>query len=442
LDPADLREVNMRRSIWLAIAAVVTVASGAGVWALRPVPEVEVDTAQATAGPIVRRVVATGTVQALTTVEIGSQVSGTIQTLGADFNSIVKQGQVIARLDPSLFVAARDQAAAALQQARAAEQQAQTDLDGLRVAAEDAREKFTRAKALSDRKLIPQSDLDAAQIAVDAAAADVLGGQARVVQARGGVAQAQASLDQSIVTLDRSVIRAPIDGIVVERDVDVGQTVASSVQSPVLFRLAADLRHVQVQVDIDESDIGGVTPGETATFEVESYPNQTFHGVITQLRLQPVAEQTTAATTVATSTSAATTTQVATVVSYTAIIAADNVDERLRPGMTAEVAVSGARVARAVRIPNNALAFRPSNSVLQALGGAAPEIRDAAQSAAEMTTRPREVWRYEGNRLTPVSVHVGLSDDQWTEVTSGQINAGDSLATNASVQQRGLLARR
>ncbi len=408
----------MRRSSWLAVAAVVTAASGAGVWALRPAPEVEVDTARATAGPITRRVVATGTVQALTTVEVGSQVSGTIDSLGADFNSIVKVGQVIARLDPSLFQAARDQPAAALQQARAAEQQAQTDLAGLRVAEEDAREKFTRAKALWERQLIPRSDLDASQIAVDAAAADVAGGQAKVVQSEGGVAQAQASLDQAIVNLDRTVIRAPIDGIVVERDVDAGQTVASSVQSPVLFRIAADLRHMQVQVDIDESDIGGVTPGESATFEVETYPNQTFRGTVTQVRLQPVAEQTTPATTVATSTSAATTTQVATVVSYTAIIAVDNPDERLRPGMTAEVAVSGARRSQAIRIPNNALAFRPPNDVLKVIGG---------------ESRPRDVWRYDGKHFTPVAVHVGLADDQWTEVVSGQIKDGDALATAATV---------
>ncbi|MBZ5559898.1 MAG: efflux RND transporter periplasmic adaptor subunit, partial [Acidobacteriia bacterium] len=256
----------MRRSTWLAIAAAVTIASGVGVWALRPTPEIDVDTARATAGPITRRVVATGTVQALTTVEVGSQVSGTIETLGADFNSIVKAGQVIARLDPSLFQAARDQAAAALQQAQAVLQQAQTDLTGLRVAEEDAREKFTRAKALADRHLIQDSDLDAAQIALDAAIADVKSGEARAVQARGGVGQAEAVVDQAAVNLDRTVIRAPIDGIVIERDVAVGQTVAASVQSPVLFRIAADLRHMQVQVDIDESDISGVTPGEPATF--------------------------------------------------------------------------------------------------------------------------------------------------------------------------------
>jgi HlyD family secretion protein len=428
----------MRRSGWLAIAAAIALVSGASAWALRPAPEIEVDTAQASAGPIVRRVVATGTVQALTTVEVGSQVSGTIQALGADFNSIVKAGQVIARLDPSLFQAARDQAAAVLQQAQAAEQQAQTDLTGLRVAAEDAREKFTRAKALWDRKLIPQSDLDAAQIAVDAAAADVLGGQAKVVQSHGAVAQAQASLDQTVVNLDRTVIRAPIDGIVVERDVDVGQTVAASIQSPVLFRIAADLRHMQVQVDIDESDISGVTPGEAATFEVETYPNQTFRGTVTQVRLQPVAEQTTPATTVATSTSAATTMQVATVVSYTAIIAVDNPDERLRPGMTAEVAVNGARRSQVIRIPNNALAFRPPNDVLQVSGVVEPEVKDTAPLAGD-ESRPRDVWRYDGKHFTPVAVHVGLADDRWTEVVSGQIKDGDVLATSAVVRRRSRL---
>ncbi|MBZ5560702.1 MAG: efflux RND transporter periplasmic adaptor subunit, partial [Acidobacteriia bacterium] len=214
----------------------------------------------------------------------------------------------------------------------------------------------------------------------------------------------------------------------------VGQTVAASVQSPVLFRIAADLRHMQVQVDIDESDISGVTPGEPATFEVETYPDRTFQGTVTQVRLQPVAEQTTAATTVATSTSAATTTQVATVVSYTAIIAVDNPDERLRPGMTAEVALSGARRSRVVRIPNNALAFRPPNDVLQAIGGVEPEVKDTAPPAGGVETRTRDVWRYDGKRFTPVAVHVGLADDRWTELVSGQIKDGDALATSARVR--------
>jgi HlyD family secretion protein len=423
----------MPRTAWLVVS-LVAAASGVGVWAFHRTPQVRVDTAAATEGPIARPVVATGTVKAIATVEVGSQVSGTIAAIGADFNDIVKAGQVIARLDPSLFTAARDQTAAALEEALAALQRAQTDLDGLHTAERDAQIKFTRTKALADQDLLEASELDAARIALDEATADVRSGEARVAQARGGVEQAKAAFDQASVGLDRTIVRAPIDGIVVERDVDVGQTVAASVQAPVLFRIASDLRRVEVDVDVDEADIGGVAEGEPASFGVESYPNQTFEGVIRQIRLQPVAEQTTTATTVPSSTAPAATTQVATVVSYTVIVGVENPDERLRPGMTAEVSMQGAHEAHTLRIPNAALAFRPSDDVLEATGGAGPAIDDPA-AARDRETRPREVWRYDGRRLTPVVVRTGLADDRWTELTSGQIHDGDRLATNAVIQR-------
>jgi HlyD family secretion protein len=412
----------MTRANWLGMVFGGTVLAGMTAWGFHATPEVQVERALVTAGAITRRVVATGTVQAVTTVEVGSQVSGIVQSLDVDFNSMVRAGQVVARLNPELY-------AAQLQQARAARDQAEANSLGFKVAVEDAQTKLARAEALGAQQLVAPADLDAARIAMDEARADAQDGEAAVAQANAAVAQAAANLDHT-------VIRSPIDGIVIDRDVDVGQTLAASMQSPVLFRIASNLAHVQVQVDIDESDVGGLTLGEPATFEVESYPAATFHGTVTQLRLQPVAEQTTIATAVATSTASQASSVVATVVSYTAIIDVANPDERLRPGMTAEVGLAGSRRQSAVRIPNGALAFRPPPEVLRALGESELSASDAETTANDSSTRPLNVWKYDGKRFTPVAVHVGLADNQWTELLSGAIRPGDALVTSSVLRQR------
>jgi HlyD family secretion protein len=410
----------MTRSKWLGIAFSATVLGGMTAWTVHTTPDVQIATALVTAGPITRRVVATGSVQAVTTVEVGSQVSGIVQSLEADYNSLVHAGQIVARLDPASYDAQ-------LRQARAALAQAQADVLGFETGVEDAQSKLARAEALAAGRLIPQSDLDAARIATDEANADVRGGEAMVIQAR-------AAVDQAMVNLERTIIRSPIDGIVTDRNVDVGQTLAASIQSPVLFRIAADLKHVQVQANIDESDVDGLTLAEPATFEVESYPDETFRGTLSQVRLQPVAEETTTATTVATSTASPTSTAVATVVTYAAIIDVANPDERLRPGMTAEVALGGSRRPSAVRIPNSALAFRPPPEVLLALGETDPSVSDAATVVNDTNTRSRDVWEYDGKRFTPIAVHIGLSDERWTELLSGSIRPGDALVTSAALR--------
>ena len=424
----------MTRAKWIGIVVSGTVLVGVTAWAFHSTPEVQVEDAQVTAGPIIRRVVATGAVQAVTTVEVGAQVSGIVQSLGVDFNSFVRAGQVIARLDPSLYQAALAQAQAGLLQAEAAFGQAQADLTGFQIAEDDARMKLARAQALTAGQVMTEADLDAAQIAMNEASADVRAGEAQVGQARAAIDAARAALNQASVNLDRTVIRSPIDGIVIDRDVDVGQTLAAAMQAPVLFRIATDLAHVQVHVDIDESDVAGLTEGEPVTFQVESYPDVTFRGTVTQLRLQPVAEQTTAATTLATSNASPTASIVATVVGYTAIIDVANPDERLRPGMTAEVALAGARRPTAVRIPNSALAFRPPPEVLQALGETEP-ASDAATVAVD-SNRARDVWEYDGKRFTRIAVHVGLADAGWTELLSGSIRPGDALVTRAVLRPR------
>jgi HlyD family secretion protein len=420
----------------LAIVAIGAVAA----WLLHATTDVHVTTAEVSTGPIVRRIFAAGTLQATRTVDVGSQVSGIIQSLDADFNSIVHANQIVARLDPSLYEAALAQAKAALLQAEATVTQARAGLEGARTAEADARTKYGRAAALRRYDLITQSDFDAAQIALDGATADVRSAEAEVADAAAQVQQAKANVAQAQVSLDHTTIRSPIDGIVLSRNVDVGQTVAAAVQAPVIFNIATDLTHLQVQLDVDQSDVGGLEAGRAVTFEVESYPDETFRGIVSQVRLQPIAEQSTPATTVASSTLPQTTTSMATVVSYAAMIDVDNPDERLRPGMTAEVVLQGMRRDNVTRIPNNALSFRPSAAVLNALKQ--PESMDGAVAApsGDTATKPRAVWTFDGRRFTPIAVRVGLADDRWTELVAGELHAGEALVTRADVIKRSRVA--
>ena len=312
-----------------------------------------VTTAAVTRGDLVETVGATGTLQAVTTVQVGSQVSGNIAYLGADYNSLVRKGQVLARLDPSLFEAQAQQSRANLAQARANLTKSQSELERTRVQLADAQQKYARAKELSARSLLPQSDLDTAKTAVDSAQAVVQSQTATVTQTQAAITQAEASVNQNQVNLDHTIITAPIDGLVISRSVDVGQTVAASMQAPTLFVLAADLTKMQVVANLDESDVGRIRPKQVVTFRVDAYPTDTFQGTVSQVRLEPKVQQN--------------------VVTYATVIDVPNNDLRLKPGMTANVNVEIARASNVLRIPNSALRFRPSNDVFAALGQTPPE---------------------------------------------------------------------
>jgi HlyD family secretion protein len=427
----------MWRSRWFSLALLTAVFGALAARAFHTSMEVEVSTAPVTTGAITRRVVATGTLQADTTVDVGSQISGIVESLSVDFNSLVRAGQVVARLDPSSYDAQLREARAALAQAQATFGRTQADVLGFATAVEDARTKLTRAESLAAMQLIPQSDLDAARIALQEANADLAAGEATVDQAKAAVAQAQAVVEQASVTLEHTIIRSPIDGIVIDRNVDVGQTLAASVQAPVLFRIAADLTRMQVQVDVDESDVDGLTPGEAVTFDVESYPGEVFQGTLEQVRLQPIADLTDTTTTIPTASTSATTSAPSTVVTYMAIVEVANPGERLRPGMTAEVVLGGSHREHVVRIPNGALAFRPSAEVLQALGEIEPSVStvdSATQNESDGT--PQSVWEYDGQQFTRVPVRVGLSGDSWSELLRGSIRPGDEIVTKAVLQRR------
>ena len=336
----------MKRAI-IVLVLLAVVAAGAGYWYFnRARVEVAVNSVPVTRGDIIDSVGATGTVQAVTTVQVGSQVSGNIEWLGADFNSIVKKGQVVARLDPSLFDAQLQQVQANLIQARANLTRANSELDRTKVQLTDAQQKFARAKELSSQRLIAQSDLDSAKIAVDTMAAGVASQQASVVQSQAAVTQAQASVNQSQVNRDHTVILAPIDGIVTQRSVDVGQTVAASMSAPTLFVIAADLTEMQVNANIDEADVGRIRPGQHVTFRVDAYPTDNFEGTVTQIRLQPVVVQN--------------------VTTYGTVITVPNKQLKLKPGMTANVKIEIAKRTNTLRIPNAALRFRPTTEMFTA----------------------------------------------------------------------------
>jgi len=369
-------------------------------------PGVKYAAVPADRGDIMDVVGATGTVQAVQTVQVGSQVSGTIESLYADFNTVVRKGQVIARLDPSLFQARVGQAQANLIAARA-------NVDRSRAAVDDARSKLERAKQLAAEQLLPQSDLDTAQTTYDQAVAQLKASQA-------AVSQAQASVNQAQVDLQHTIIAAPIDGVVVARNVDVGQTVAASFTAPVLFTIANDLKHMEVNASVDEADIGRVRSGQEVTFRVDAYPDRTFSGRVGQVRLQP--------------------TTVQNVVTYNTIITVDNDDGRLLPGMTATVSVIVRKSQNAIRIPAAALRFRPEgfepgNRGARAAGAGAPGAAagggargagrggpraDGEAGAASGETRSALVFVLNDNgQPEPARVRVGVSDGQYVEVQNG-----------------------
>ena len=349
-----------------AVVAVALLAAGISAYGYfgsrtgELVPEVR--TVTVTVGDVVDTVVATGSLEAVTTVQVGSQVSGIIRNLYVDYNSIVRAGDVIMRLDPSLFETQTEQARANLLRAEA-------DVEWLQVAADDARVQLARAADLAARELISATELEAAQVGVRAAEAQLKSAAAQVVQA-------QAALKQHEVNLEHTVIRAPIDGIVISRLVDVGQTVAASLQAPELFVIAADLTKMRVIANVDESDVGRIRPRQRVTFTVDAYPVDEFEGAVSQIRLEPVVQQN--------------------VVTYATVIDAPNPDLKLKPGMTATITLEIARRESVHRIPNAALRFRPTPGTFAALNQDVPPGLQAgagpgySRRLSETVTRPAE----------------------------------------------------
>ena len=334
-----------------ALLAVVFIAIGVTAYGYLAYTRTEfvpdIRTVTVTGGDVVDTVGATGALEAVTTVNVGSQVSGIIQDLLVDFNSIVREGDVIIRLDPSLFDTQVEQARANLIRAEA-------DTERLRVGLDDARTQLARAEKLAARELISETELEAAQVAVRSSEAQLKSGEASVTQAR-------ASLNQTEVNLEHTIIRAPIDGIVISRLVDMGQTVAASLQAPELFVTAADLTKMRVIANIDESDVGRIRPNQRVTFTVDAYPDDQFEGSVSQIRLEAVVTQN--------------------VVTYATVIDAPNSELRLKPGMTATITVEIARRENVFRVPNTALRFRPTPAMFAVLNQPVPASLQRGRNA-------------------------------------------------------------
>jgi HlyD family secretion protein len=338
------------KKLIILIVVLVAVGVGAGAFYLRRGgPEPKVDTLQVTRGDIADIVLSTGTLEAVTTVNVGTQVSGMVQQLYADFNSIVHRGQVVARLDPSLIQTA-------IEQRRASVTRAEADIERLKVGLADAQRKLTQAKGLWEKQLIPRDQLDTAEMNVKTL--DV-----QIRSADAGLVQAKADLNTQTVNLAHTVIESPIDGIVISRQVEPGQTVAASMNAPTLFIIAGDLTKMRVIANIDEADVGRLRPGQPVTFRVDAYPNDTFRGEVEQVRLQP--------------------TTVQNVVTYSTVILVSNPERKLKPGMTANVTVEIARRSNVLRIPAAALRFRPTADHFTALNlPVPPEIANRGAGLA------------------------------------------------------------
>jgi HlyD family secretion protein len=355
-------------------------------------------------GNVTMTVTATGTVSAVTTVQVGSQVSGVIARLEADFNSRVKKGQLLAELDPTPFVAQVEQR--------------QADLTRAQVQTDDARIKYDRQRRLMAAGLTPQAEVDAAEAQFKSAAAQVQ--------------QARAALSQVQTNLRYTKIISPIDGIVVERQYDVGQTVAASFQAPTLFQIAQDLTKMQVQADVDQSDIGRVRVGQIARFNVDAYPENEFRGRISQIRYNALVNQN--------------------VVTYPVIIEVDNPKGQLMPKMTANVTIDVSTVQNVLRVPNAALRFKPptenakestapsaSGDAMQraargrrrGLGGAASQLPGGAAEAKAQTVYTLDAER----KLKPVEIRTGISDGRYTHIVSGALKEGDEVVIGVATSK-------
>ena len=328
-------------------------------------------------GEVATVVTATGVVNPVTIVQVGTYVSGPILALDVDFNSKVAKGQRVAQIDPAPFQVKVDQAEANLANAAARVQKARADL---------ALKELTlgRSRELVARNMAAQSELDASKSAQEQAVAQLRLDEASVAQARSALAEAR-------VNLAYTDIRSPVDGVVVSRDVDVGQTVAASFQTPTLFLIAQDLTQMQVEAKVSESDIGGVREGQAAEFSVDAWPGRTFRGEVVQVRNAP--------------------TTVLNVVTYDVVIGVDNASQELKPGMTATVSITTARREDVLRLPLRALRFRPDDAP-------APANGDAPAA-----------WLRDGDgALRRVEVKTGLRDDRHAELLSGDLAAGDAVA--------------
>ena len=405
-----------------SVVVLVLVALGTGgYFYFKDPPKPQFKTLKVERGSIVSTVSATGTLNAVVTVQVGTQVSGTLSKLYVDFNSLVKKGQPIAQIDPALFNSAVDQA-------RGNALSADANLGKARVTLVDAKRTLGRNKQLLEQGIVSQSDLDTAQTAYDSALTGVSAAEAGVIQNRGALKQAQTNLNYS-------TIRSPVDGIVVSRNVDVGQTVAASFTTPTLFTIAQDLTKMEIDTSVDESDISRIQVGQPASFTVDAYPDQQFTGTVIQIRNAPIVTQN--------------------VVTYVTVIGVNNKDLKLKPGMTANVSVQTLKKDDVLKIPSAALRFKPKGGKEEKVAGAGKGSNaapaPAAKGGADRTSagkgkgesgkgshkkgESQKVYlsRADGSPAG-VSVTTGISDGAFVELVSGDLKENDEVIVEQITQ--------
>lgn len=364
----------------LGITVAVALAAGSGTyyfWPTQVTLEKSYLTAPVEQGNLVQTVSANGTLNPVSLINVGTQVSGVVRSIHADFNDKVEQGQVLLELDPSLTEAQLAQSEASLASATAS-----LDL---------ARANLKRTRALYKKEYVSRQDLDTSIQAERAAAAQL--------------AQAAALVKRDRVNLGYAVIRSPVAGVVVSREVDVGQTVAASFQTPTLFRIAQDLTRMQIDSSFAEADIGSIRVGQKATFNVDAYPGRDFAGTVRQVRLNPTTQQN--------------------VVTYNVVIDVNNVEGILLPGMTAYVNVVTAQLQQVLKVPNAALRFRPAVDVLI-------EQRTAPEPRAKQGSLRGSVYMLGRKGLVPVRLRLGASDNETTEVLAGALAEGDLVVIDTA----------
>jgi HlyD family secretion protein len=458
--------VNMLKRHWLIASVVVVAIAVFAAFQFKSNEKPQYFTTKADRGEIRQVVEATGTINAVTTVQVGSQVSGTISRLNADFNSRVKKGQVVAQIDPSLFQGALLQAKADLANAKANLVASQANLEKAQATAVQTKADYERTSGLAKEGVMSQQQLDLAKANADSADAAVAAAKATITQAIAQAQQKQAAVTVAQTNLDYTTIHAPIDGTVIARSVDVGQTVAASLQAPTLFTIAQDLTKMQVYASTDESDVGMIHTGQVVTFKVDAFPKDSFTGTVSQVRLNA--------------------TTVQNVVTYNTIIDFDNPQTKLFPGMTAYITIPVADASSALRVPNGALRYKPDMTAdqvralykqygltsgqqtgTQSASAAGNQTGSGDTGAAGKQRRARSegtqgggggggetgqqqhapradvavVWKLRPDKtLEPVRIRTGITDHTVTEVAQvlkGQLNEGDELVTGGMAASSG-----
>jgi len=434
------RILSTRRKSWLLPSVIVVTAAAivaAVAFSLRRGDDLRHFTAEVEEGDIRDTVESTGTVNAVVNVLVGSQVSGTIARLAADFNSRVHKGDIIATIDSRLFLGTLQQAEADLESARANVLASEANLRRSEATQAQMKAELERSNGLAIKGLLSQAELGLARANFETADATVAAAQAMVRQAKGQVSQKAAAVAVARTNLEYTVIRSPIDGVVVARNVDVGQTVAASLQAPTIFTIAQDLTKMLLYAKVDESDVGRIRGGQHVTFKVDAFPQEQFQGTVREIRMNP--------------------TTVQNVVTYDTVIEFDNPDLKLFPGMTAYVTIPVATVEKVLKVSNAALRYKPPMPpervrALYAKYGiddkGLPTLRDgfrpsSAGASQEGALRDHSavVWKLPAaGPIVPVKIIVGITDHTFTEVRSvvtGSLTPGDQVVTS-SVQSKSL----